>query len=72
MCRRCVGLAVGQLDFYQRVVEQSLPPQRIGGIVPVCMEGFAFVSVLLTSVHLFHARMPQSPVTLFLNEIIMS
>jgi len=38
--RRAADLIVGHLDFKQHVDEQRKLCQKIGGVVPVCMEGF--------------------------------
>uniref|UniRef100_A0A6U5BTD4 Choline/carnitine acyltransferase domain-containing protein n=1 Tax=Hemiselmis andersenii TaxID=464988 RepID=A0A6U5BTD4_HEMAN len=41
--RRAADLIVGHLDFKQHVDEGRKTCQKIGGVVPVCMEGFPLV-----------------------------
>lgn len=44
--KRAVAIAMGHLDWWQRTEAGQVVPQRIGGVVPVCMEGFLLVSRL--------------------------
>mmetsp|Transcript_9541 Transcript_9541/g.18521 ORF Transcript_9541/g.18521 Transcript_9541/m.18521 type:complete len:693 (-) Transcript_9541:27-2105(-) len=41
--RRASDLIVGHLDFKQHVDEERKVCQKIGGVVPICMEGFPLV-----------------------------
>ena len=42
--KRAAGMIAGHLDFKLRTDNLEQVPQRIGGVVPVCMEGFPLVS----------------------------